>query len=172
MKNVEIERKYLVKKENLPKNYKKYKSYKIIQGFIYYRPVIRIRNANANYSMTIKDRISLSGLKIKDLARKEYEFDISKKTFDKLSESVNGRFIYKTRYNIPYKIGGKTYTIELDIFEKDYKGLVYAEVEFKNVKDANKFIAPDWFYKDVTGIERYKNTALSICKNPKSVIKY
>ena len=61
------------------------------------------------------------------------------------------------RYYIPY---GK-YTIELDVFEKDLKGLCYAEVEFDSLKELKTFKAPDWFKKDVSNIKKYSNESLA-----------
>lgn len=168
MKNVEIERKFLIKKEALPL-LDGLKCSKIAQAFIYLRPCIRIRQADDRYYLTIKSEPpkALKNAKT-DLARAEYEIEISKKVFTDLSKLCKGKVIYKTRYFMPC---GK-HTIEIDIFEKDFKGLIYAEVEFKSLKEAEKFKVPSWFYKDVTGIEKYKNTNLSICKNIKSLLKY
>ena len=171
MNNVEIERKYLVRAESLPADYKKARCHRIIQGFISLKPAIRIRKSDSKYYLTIKEKYVDKNIK-DDLARKEYEIEISKSIFEKLKISIKGRLIYKTRYLIPYKNSGKKYTIELDIFEKDFKGLIYAEVEFDDFKSAKSFVAPSWFYKDVTGIDKYKNTSLSICKNVKKVLKY
>ena len=67
------------------------------------------------------------------------------------------RIIYKTRYYIPY---GK-YTIELDVFEKDLKGLCYAEVEFSSIKELKTCIEPNWFLKDVSKIKKYSNESLA-----------
>ena len=171
MNNVEIERKFLVRLENLPSGYKKARCHKIIQGFISLKPAIRIRKSDSKYYLTIKEKYVDKNIK-DDLARKEYEIEISKSIFENLKMAIKGRLIYKTRYLIPYKDSGKKYTIELDIFEKDFKGLIYAEVEFDDFKSAKSFVAPSWFYKDVTGIDKYKNTSLSICKNVKKILKY
>lgn len=170
MKNIEIERKFLVRKEDLPKNYKKYDSYKIIQSFIYLKPAIRLRKVADQHILTVKEKLLFDGKS--DLARKEHEFIIPKALYDTLHRLIIGREIVKRRYNIPYRQNGKRYLIELDIFEKEYKGLIYAEVEFDSIKDAKNFVAPSWFYKDVTGINKYKNTSLSICKDVKSMLKY
>lgn len=168
MKNIEIERKFLIKKEFLPKNLKTYKSVEIEQCFIYLKPVIRIRRMDDKYYLTLKSKPPKDLDNKNDLVRSEYEVEITKKAYKDLSKMCSGRIIKKTRFLIPYK----KFTIELDVFKNEYKGLYYAEVEFKNINDAKKFIPPDWFYKDVTGIDKYKNTSLSVCKKPENIVKY
>ena len=172
MDNLEIERKFLVKKESIPFNLKNFKYKKIVQGFIYLNPAIRLRKSGDKYYLTIKSKSPKKLSKYSDLVRTEYEIAISKKAYKDLLSLCLGRIIYKKRYYIPYKCGNKTYMIELDIFEKELKGLIYAEIEFKTVKSAYKIKVPDWFYKEVTNIKKYKNTELSICKNIKNVLKY
>ena len=49
MKNVEIERKFLVKKADINFDLKKYKHSKIAQGFLYIKPAIRVRKADDKY---------------------------------------------------------------------------------------------------------------------------
>ncbi|MBP3200364.1 MAG: CYTH domain-containing protein [Lachnospiraceae bacterium] len=171
MNNLEIERKFLVKKDSIPYNLKNLKSKKIIQGFIYFNPAIRVRRVDNEYFLTIKSKPN-NYKEYGDLVRNEYEISIGKNAFNDLLKLCVGKILYKRRYYIPYKYGKKTYIIELDIFEKDFKGLIYAEIEFENVKNAYKIKVPDWFFKEVTNIRKYKNTELSICKNIKNVLKY
>lgn len=168
MKNVEIERKFLVRKKDIPFDLSKYRFEKIEQGFIYIKPAIRIRKTDDKYYLTIKTKPPKEIKAKNDLARTEYEIEIPKKCYKYLLKFCLGKVIKKKRYYIPYK----RWTIELDIFENELKGLVYAEVEFNSVKNAEKFKQLEWFYKEVTGIEKYKNTQLSICKNPKNIVKY
>lgn len=172
MKNIEIEKKYLIRKKDIGFSLNRFKYSKIVQGFIYLKPAIRIRKVDDKYYLTIKSKApkELSGFD--DLVRTEYDIEISKKAYLDLLKLCKGRIIYKTRYYIPYKFNKKLYTIELDVFEKALKGLIYAEIEFKTVKDAQKIRVPEWFYKDITNIEKYKNTQLSICKNVENVLKY
>ena len=61
---LEIERKFLVKRENLPENLEQYPSKAIEQGYLCTEPVVRIRKSNDNYYLTYKSK----GL----LAREEY----------------------------------------------------------------------------------------------------
>ena len=69
-------------------------------------------------------------------------------------------------------MAGISNTAYRQIIKEMGAGLIYAEIEFNSVEKASKFNPPKWFYKDVTGIEKYKNTQLSICKNLKNVIEY
>lgn len=168
MDNIEIERKFLVRKSDIKFDFSKYEHSKIAQGFLYIKPAIRVRKFDNKYYFTIKTKPPKE-IKCKDdLARTEYEIEIPKKCYNYLLKLCIGRLIKKTRYYIPY---GR-HIIELDVFEGDLKGLIYAEIEFKSVKDATRFTPPDWFYRDVTGIEKYKNTQLSICKIIKNVLRY
>ena len=52
-------------------------------------------------------------------------------------------------------------TIEFDVFEGAYAGLMLAEVEFSSEEDANAFVPPAWFTKDVTFSGEYQNSRLS-----------
>lgn len=158
---LEIERKYLVKKADLP-CLKKYKHISITQGFICLAPCIRVRKAGDKYYLTIKSK-PYGNKTIKrtdvdsDLVRAEYEIEINKNSYQKLLRKCEGRIVKKERYFIPYK----KYVIELNIYKGRHLGHIDAEVEFKKSSDAKRFVAPDWFYKDVTGVEKYKNTSLS-----------
>lgn len=172
MNNLEIERKYLIRKKDIDFDISKYKHKKIVQGFIYLKPAIRVRRVDNKYYLTVKSKPPKKFGSFDDLVRTELETEISKKAYLDLLKLCKGRVIYKTRYYIPYKYGKKSYVIELDVFEKALKGLIYAEIEFKTIKDAENIRVPGWFFKDVTSIEKYKNTQLSICKNIKNVLKY
>ena len=50
---------------------------------------------------------------------------------------------------------------ELDIFKGDLDSLKLVEVEFCSVEEANNFIPPEWFGKDVTTDGRYHNSYIS-----------
>ena len=166
IENIEIEKKYLISPKDLPKDLKKYPHHNITQGFICMNPVIRVRQYADKYFLTIKYSYDKS-----DLIRFEKEMSIDKKTYTKLLKKCEGIILKKTRYLIPYKFNNKKYTIELDVFKNEYKGLIYAEVEFENVKEAEKFVSPKWFTKDVTGIKMYNNAMLTDVKNSKKIIK-
>lgn len=144
---MEIERKFLISNINFDlNNY----SYDIItQGYISTSPVIRIRQKNNEYYLTCKSK----GM----LARKEFEIKIKKNEFLNLFKKVDNHLIIKKRYYIPLN----HLIIELDVFEKQLKGLIIAEVEFSSIEEANSFTPPDWFGNDVTKDKKYHNSYLS-----------
>jgi len=143
---MEIERKFLTKK--LPENLEQYTYHDIEQFYVLTAPVIRARKKDSDYILTVKG----SGM----MARSEFELPLSEEAFNKLCSKAEGLPIKKRRYIIPY---GK-YTIELDIF-KEPRNIVMAEVEFESLKDADSFIAPDWFAEDVTNDPAYHNSNMS-----------
>ena len=52
-------------------------------------------------------------------------------------------------------------TVELDVFEGRYQGLILAEVEFPTMEQAESFTPPSWFGPDVTLSGEYQNSRLS-----------
>ena len=147
---MEIERKFLADPSGLTLS--DYPSKEMSQGYISTDPVIRIRQSNDSFRLTVKS----DGL----LAREEFETDLTAEQYRQLSEKVSGIFIQKTRYLIPCP-GDASLTIELDIFHGDLEGLIYAEVEFPSVEAAYAFIPPSWFLREVTEDGSYTNAALS-----------
>ena len=102
---LEIERKFLIKRENLPENLEQYPSKVIEQGYLCTEPVVRIRKSNDNYYLTYKSK----GL----LAREEYNLPLTKEAYEHLKPKADGIVISKVRYVIPEKDG---LSIELDVF--------------------------------------------------------
>ena len=146
---MEIERKYLIEKEQLPKNLSDYPFHRIEQGYLCTSPVVRIRRQDDEYFLTYKSK----GL----MAREEYNLPLTQEAYEHLKSKADGLVISKTRYLIPEKNG---LTIELDVFHKDYEGLLLAEVEFPSIEEANAFTPPDWFDQDVTKNPAYHNSNL------------
>ena len=116
---MEIERKYLIEKEQLPENLSDYPFHRIEQGYLCTSPVVRIRRQDDEYFLTYKSK----GL----MAREEYNLPLTQEAYEHLKPKADGLVISKTRYLIPEKDG---LTIELDVFHDDYEGLLLAEVEF------------------------------------------
>ena len=148
---MEIERKYLIK--SLPENLSSYSFHLIEQGYLCTNPVIRVRREDDSYYMTYKG----AGL----MSREEYNLPLNKEAYDHLIKKADGNIITKKRWLIPIEHG---LTIELDIFEGCFDGLIIAEVEFDSEAEANDFTPPDWFGEDVTFSSKYHNSTLSQMK--------
>lgn len=147
---MEIERKYLIEKNNIPFDYTKYPCRHIEQGYLCTEPVVRIRQDNDEYVLTYKSK----GLMI----REEYNLPLTESAYAHLKEKVDGRLIVKDRYVIPLE---NNLFIELDIFSGDLSELSLAEVEFPDITSAENFLPPEWFGEDVSNIPAYQNSNLS-----------
>ena len=149
---MEIERKFLIK--TCP-DLTPYSRGTIVQAYISVDPVIRLRQMNETYYLTVKS----TG----HLAREEFELPLTKEQYDTLYEKVATIPIHKTRYFIPLT---DTLTAELDIYEKELDGLMTVEVEFASLEEAHAFEAPVWFGCDVSEDARYKNNQLALHGRP------
>lgn len=146
---MEIERKYLIDKENLINDIEGYPHHIIEQGYMCTEPVVRIRKSDEEYYMTYKSK----GL----MAREEYNLPLTKEAYYHLLPKCDGNIISKTRYLIPLD----KYTIELDVFSGKFEGLILAEVEFNSLEEAENFTPPKWFGEDVTFSTKYHNSTMS-----------
>lgn len=150
---MEIERKFLIKKEQLPENLNAYPHNTLEQAYIITCPVLRIRKKNDSCILTYKGE----GL----MKREEAEFPIPEDAYQKLLTKTEGNIITKTRYKIPEK---DDLTIELDIFHGLFEGLFLAEVEFPDEETAISYQPPVWFGKEVTNETTFHNSTLSSMK--------
>lgn len=146
---MEIERKFLV--SVLPEGYDHHPSHQIEQAYLSTDPVVRIRKEDDHYYLTYKSR----GL----LAREEYNLPLNQASYEHLLTKADGIVLTKQRFLIP--LPGTSYTAELDIFSGHYKGLMLVEVEFETKEQANAFVPPEWFGKDVTFSGEYQNSRLA-----------
>lgn len=144
---MEIERKFLIRQ--LPKQLEAYPSHFIEQAYLNVQPVVRVRREDDRFYMTYKG----GGM----MAREEYNLPLDETSYNHLREKADGNIITKRRYLIPCE----PYTIELDIFEGIFKGVVIAEVEFPTIDEAKHFSPPDWFGMDVTYDGHYHNSYMS-----------
>ena len=144
---MEIERKFLI--NNFPDNLSSYNYHIIEQAYLCTNPVVRVRKQDEEFYLTYKGRGFLS--------REEYNLPLDALSYQHLLEKADGNVITKKRYLIPFK----KHTIELDVFDGKFQGLIIAEVEFSTEDEANSFIKPDWFSEEVTYESKYHNSALS-----------
>lgn len=145
---VEIERKFLVDRFQLPKLDK---GTKLKQGYIESAPgkVVRIRTADEKAFLTLKG-------KTENFSRLEYEYEIPfEDAIEILEKLCTKPIIAKTRYIINF--GGKKW--ELDIFEEDNLGLMVAEIELSSEEET--FELPPWVLREVSHLKEYRNNFLA-----------
>lgn len=147
---MEIERKFLVTAP--PDGYALYPFRQIEQAYLCTDPVVRIRRQDDSCYLTYKSK----GL----LSREEYNLPLTREAYDHLLTKADGNILTKKRYLIPIKEHPEL-TIEFDVFEGKFSGLMLAEVEFSTEEEAKAFTPPDWFSEDVTWSGRYQNSRLS-----------
>ena len=158
----EVERKWLIKKENIPYNLNdsNVQIFEIKQTYLCFEPEMRVRNYNngQEYEFTIKNNMTSDGL-----VRDEINIDITKEQYENLIKKQEGITINKTRYQL-YADGQ---IIAIDIFHDELDGLAYMEIEFRNEEESNTYKTPDWVIKDVTSDVNYKNGHLARYGIPK-----
>ncbi len=144
---MEIERKYLINK--MPDNIDSYPCHYIEQAYLTREPVVRVRKQDDEYYMTYKSK----GL----MVREEANLPLTREAYETLKNKAEGIVIKKKRVLIPYNC----HLIELDIFDEPIAPLVMAEVEFDTVEEAEDFVPPEWFAKEVTNDPEYHNSNMS-----------
>ena len=153
---MEIERKFLV---DDPPDLEGCEPFQIHQGYLALPDdqggaEVRLRRKDDQLLLTVKGG---SGR-----VRTEEEFELARERFDSLWPLTEGRRISKRRYRIPV---GEV-TAEVDFYGGELDGLVTAEVEFESEADADRFEAPEWFGRELTGDKRYMNESLAIHGKP------
>ncbi len=145
----EIERKFLVSDifEKTGKDHKQ-----IIQGFLNSDPerTVRVRISGEKAWLTVKGLGNRSGT-----TRFEWEKEIPLEDANALLPLCEKGIIAKTRYLVP--VGNHVF--EVDFFHEENEGLVVAEIELNHEDEA--FMRPSWLGEEVTGQEKYYNSALS-----------
>lgn len=146
----EIERKFLI--ETAPDGYETYPFHMIEQAYLCTSPVVRIRREDDQYYLTYKGK----GL----LSREEANLPLTEESYAHLLKKADGNILTKKRYRIPVD-NRPNLTIEFDVFEGRFSGLMLAEVEFSSEEDALAFTPPAWFTREVTYSGEYQNSTLS-----------
>ncbi len=142
---MEIERRFLIK--DISKlDLSKYKSKRIIQDYLYkdnftaIRKRQTIKDNEINYTYTVKtNKIGLSV--------NEIEQEINPEQYNNLQLNPKFNHIDKTRYLIPYK---DNLTIELDVFNNNFSGIIFAEIEFTSEEQANNIELPNWLGSEIS----------------------
>jgi adenylate cyclase len=110
---------------------------------------VRVRRKGEATVLTVKTGSGLD--------RGEREVAIPDEVFEALWPLTEGRRIEKERSEIPHG----DLTIELDRFGGALDGLLVAEVEFDSTEASERFEAPPWFDREVTGDPAYSNRSLA-----------
>jgi len=139
----EIERKFLVKEEKLPK----VEGQDYVQGYL----TSRIRIAGDKGIITIKS-------KTKGISRAEYEYEIPLEEAKEIIALCEKPLIEKTRYEIQYE----DHLWEVDEFKGENEGLIVAEIELNS--EDEEFKKPDWVKEEVSDDARYFN--INLLRNP------
>lgn len=149
--SVEIERKFLVKTNRFSKV--GLSKVHIVQGFLNSNKerVVRVRIADGLGFLTIKGPSDRTGT-----SRYEWEQELSHEEALALLKLSEPGIIEKYRYLVP--IGNHVF--EVDEFLNENEGLIVAEIELNHLSET--FDKPDWLGKEVTGITKYYNAALSL----------
>lgn len=160
MAGVEIERKWLISGvDALPAEVLAVEPAEIDQGYLTIGAggsETRVRRKDHACTLTVK-----SG---QGLVRAEVEVELSAKQFGALWPATEGARIQKARRKFPSADG---HTIEVDVYAGALDGLVVAEVEFADPASAESFAAPDWFGREVTSDDAYKNRSLAVSGVPR-----
>jgi len=146
-KNIEIERKFLVKDDS-------YKAlavgkHAIMQGYICREPgkTVRVRISDDKAFLTIKSSKIYAGI-----ARFEWEREIDVEDAKQLMQIAQPAVLEKTRWLVP-EVNGLLW--EVDEFHGRHAGLVMAEIELEN--EEQTFDKPAFVGEEVTGDSRYYN---------------
>jgi adenylate cyclase len=149
MRNIEVERKFLVKNDTWREA--AHKSARFRQGYL-------------NHERHCSVRVRISGdeawlnLKSATVGAERYEFDYPIPIADAhqmLNTLTCKPLIEKTRYFL--NMGQHVW--EIDVFEGDNAGLIVAEIELETPDES--FEIPEWLGEEVTFDPRYYNTSLS-----------
>ena len=89
---------------------------------------------------------------------------ISREEYENLRKKAETREVVKRRYFYPLDDG---HTAEIDIYAGGLEGFKIVEVEFDSIEEAESFAPPDFFGKDVSRIDEYKNVKLALYGLPK-----
>ena len=140
MKEIEIEKVYLIK--NLPEDLNKYLPIQIRVGDFYNSnsvDALKIRQKGERYEVIKKEEITA-------YEREEHVIEIKKEEFNVMLKATVQQH-RKVRYLYPLD---NKHVCEIDIYKDKLDGYVRVEVEFRDEKDMNNFVAPDWFGEEIT----------------------
>jgi CYTH domain-containing protein len=141
-KEIELEKTYLLK--YLPVDIKEKQSIEILDIYIPKsadHSILRIRKRGEICEITKKQPIHGSD----SSEQEEHTINLSKEEFLALA-NVDGKKLHKLRYIYPC---GED-TAEIDVYQDDFKGLVFVDFEFKTSEAKDKFLMPEFCLAEIT----------------------
>ena len=139
---IELEKTYLLK--YFPEDLKEKPSIEIFDIYIpktVDHPHLRVRKRGEVCEITKKE--PLDG---KDSSEQsEYTISLTEDEFSAL-KNLDGKKLHKIRYKYPY---GEN-VAEIDVYQDDFKGLVFVDFEFKTRQDKDNFVMPDFCLAEIT----------------------
>jgi CYTH domain-containing protein len=151
----ETERKFLV--DRLPPDLDQHRSSRIVQGYLAIEESIEVRLRR------LDDERLLTAKKGTGETREEVEVPLDADPFDELWKLTESRRVAKRRFLVPLEDGHRA---EVDVYADDLEGLVVTEVEFSSEEESQRFQAPWWFGRELTGDHRYANQELALHGRP------
>lgn len=139
---IELEKTYLLK--YFPEDIKEEQSIEIFDTYIPKsadHSILRIRKKGEIYEITKKQPINSND----SSEQQEHTISLSREEFLEFA-NVEGKKLHKIRYIYPC---GKN-TAEIDIYQDDFKGLVFVDFEFKTSEEKNEFLMPDFCLAEIT----------------------
>ena len=97
--------------------------------------------------------------------RAEEEIELDGARFERLWPLTAGRRLVKDRHLLALP-GDRT--AELDVYIGALAGLRVVEVEFPSEEESDRFEIPDWFGREVTEDQRYRNRELAVHGLPRT----
>jgi CYTH domain-containing protein len=154
----EIERKFLL--DELPSATADVEPTRIDQGYLAVTDdlEVRVRARAGDHLLTVKGG--------RGQVRTEVTLPVSPEQFHELWALTAGRRISKQRWVLPASPQAHV-EVEVDRFEADLDGLLIAEVEFASEEASRGSTPPDWFGREVTDDDRYRNAALATQPPPR-----
>lgn len=110
---------------------------------------VRVRIIDSAHA-TLTVKLPRSGI-----SRFEFEQEISLHEALTLVDLASSEVVEKNRYTLEYS----GHTWEIDSYLGANRGLAVAEIELRH--ETESFDHPPWLGKEITGLERYQNTALA-----------
>lgn len=149
---IEIERKFVA--DRVPDAVDGVTGTRMRQGY-----VAEQRDVSVRVRIT-EDRAWLAVKAGRGTARTEVETTIPRDDAEELWSLTEGRRLAKTRYLLPLP-DDQDLVAEVDVFDEQLAGLCIIEVEFDSLTAADRFEAPAWFGREVTGEPGWSNAALA-----------